>query len=60
MQAKDLIIDVVKFLNEDKEVFVDIFTRDENNCVIKKERFPVSCVFSHEVGVVKIYIEKSE
>jgi len=57
--ANDFIAKIVQFLDRPKKVYVVIYTRDENNCVIAKKEYPVETVFSHTSRVM-IHCEESQ
>jgi len=60
MKAQKMIADIVQFLDEVKEVYVYIYTRDEEGNVISTERIPLNCVFGHYTNKIKLCCEKSE
>lgn len=47
MNAQDMIAKTVQFLDKEKEVFITIYTRDENGCVTQVKRYPLENAFSH-------------
>ena len=60
MKAIEAIPKITQFMNTEKEVFVYLYTRDSDNCVIKTEVYPLEAVFAHEHGMVKLCIEASQ
>lgn len=58
MKVFELILDILKHGNSDKEVEVVVFERDSDGCVISKKIYPVSSVFSHREPA-QIYVEES-
>ena len=57
MKCNDLICRLVQY-GADKEVFVTVFTRDENGAVTSKISYPVEAAFSH-LDQCHIYVEQS-
>ena len=60
MKISEVIIKLIEFNKTGRDVYVDLYERDNEGRVISKKRYPISAVFSHEHEQAKIYIEKSE
>lgn len=45
MKATDFVSKITQFMDTEKDCYVEIFFRDEFDCVIKKQRIKVTNVF---------------
>jgi hypothetical protein len=60
MKAAEMIANIARFMDSDKEVFAHIYTRDEDGNVTSKEVIPLSAVFAHEINNVQLCFEASQ
>lgn len=60
MKATDMISKIATFMDEDKEVFAHIYTRDSDGNVISKVVIPLNTVFAHKNNEVKLCFETSQ
>jgi hypothetical protein len=58
MKISTLIQRLIKFDKTERQAYVDIYERDEHDCVISKKRYPISNVFAYE-DHAKICVEQS-